>query len=227
MTGTTIMAVEFDGGVVMGADSRTSSGNYVANRVSDKISPLADNIYICRSGSAADTQAISEMVRHYVSSHSIEVGRMPEVKAAANLVKMIAYNNKSQLMAGMIVAGWDPRHGGSVYNIPLGGAMLRQPFCIGGSGSTYIYGHCDATFREGMSRKECQDFVFKAVTLAMARDGSSGGVVRLCTIDKNGVERSFFPGNKLPLYHDEIGEPGILDSQRGRPVSQERMAAMQ
>lgn len=27
-TGTTIMAVAFDGGVVLGADSRTSSGNY-------------------------------------------------------------------------------------------------------------------------------------------------------------------------------------------------------
>ncbi|RYY70816.1 hypothetical protein EON63_22210 [archaeon] len=31
------MAVVFDGGVVMGADSRTSTGSYVANRVSDKV----------------------------------------------------------------------------------------------------------------------------------------------------------------------------------------------
>lgn len=29
------------GGVVLGADSRTSSGSYVANRVQDKITPLA------------------------------------------------------------------------------------------------------------------------------------------------------------------------------------------
>jgi hypothetical protein len=33
-TGTTIMACEFDGGVVMAADSRTSMGDFVANRVS-------------------------------------------------------------------------------------------------------------------------------------------------------------------------------------------------
>lgn len=37
-----------------------------------------------------------------------------------------------------------------------------------------------------------------ALSLAMARDGSSGGVVRLCTIDKEGVERKWIPGDKLP-----------------------------
>ncbi len=32
----------------------------------------------------------------------------------------------------------------------------------------------------------------------MARDGSSGGVIRLVTIDKSGVSREFIPGDKLP-----------------------------
>ena len=59
-TGTTIVAVSFDGGVVLGADSRVSTGNYVSNRASDKITSLADNVYMLRSGSAADTQAIAD-----------------------------------------------------------------------------------------------------------------------------------------------------------------------
>ena len=41
---TTIMAVTFDGGVVLGADSRTSTGNYIANRVTDKLTQLTDNV---------------------------------------------------------------------------------------------------------------------------------------------------------------------------------------
>jgi 20S proteasome subunit beta 1 len=57
------MAVQFDGGVVVGADSRTTTGNYVANRVSDKLTPVHERIYCCRSGSAADTQMIAEYVR--------------------------------------------------------------------------------------------------------------------------------------------------------------------
>lgn len=35
-------------------------------------------------------------------------------------------------MAGIIVAGWDKYRGGSVYNIPLGGSLHKQPFAIGG-----------------------------------------------------------------------------------------------
>ena len=92
-----------------------SPGSYIANRVADKISSLADNVYICRSGSvrpltrlprdspslaagllalesareysltptlllvlashtpwrlqAADTQAITSFVRHYIDQH--------------------------------------------------------------------------------------------------------------------------------------------------------------
>lgn len=50
------MAVAFPGGVVIGADSRTTMGSYIANRVTDKLTYLHERIYCCRSGSAADTQ---------------------------------------------------------------------------------------------------------------------------------------------------------------------------
>ena len=43
-SGTSIIAVEFDGGVVLGADSRTSTGSCVANRVSDKLTEVHDTI---------------------------------------------------------------------------------------------------------------------------------------------------------------------------------------
>lgn len=39
------------------------TGPYIANRVSDKITSLHDHICVCRSGSAADTQAVSDIVR--------------------------------------------------------------------------------------------------------------------------------------------------------------------
>ncbi|CAB1104144.1 unnamed protein product [Ectocarpus sp. CCAP 1310/34] len=132
------MAVQYDGGVIMGADSRTSTGTYVANRVSDKITSLHDHIYACRSGSAADTQAITDYVRYFLASHSVELGRLPLVKTAAKMARGLCYNNKDRLLAGMIIAGWDPVDGGTVYEIPLGGTMMKQKFAIGGSGSTYM-----------------------------------------------------------------------------------------
>merc|ERR1712137_1463390 len=104
-------------------------------------------------------------------------------------------------MAGIICAGWDPYNGGQVYSVPLGGALIRQQYAIGGSGSTYIYGYCDSAFKEGMSREEAEAFVRKALSHAMSRDGSSGGVIRTVTINKDGSHRQFFCGEELP-YKD-------------------------
>lgn len=39
-----------------------------------------------------------------------------------------------------------------------------------------------------------------ALSLAMSRDGSSGGVIRMCVITEGGVERLFIPGNELPKF---------------------------
>ena len=33
-----------------------------------------------------------------------------------------------------------------------------MPFAIGGSGSTYLYGYVDATYKEGMTKEECMNF---------------------------------------------------------------------
>jgi 20S proteasome subunit beta 1 len=59
-TGTTIVACTYKDGVVIGADSRVSTGNYVSNRASDKITELCDSVYLLRSGSASDTQAVAD-----------------------------------------------------------------------------------------------------------------------------------------------------------------------
>jgi len=195
--GTSIMAVAFNGGVVIAADSRTSSGDYVSNRVSDKLSAVSDRIYCARSGSAADTQAIADMATYYLELHSIELAKDPSVAVAARLFGDVIYSNKERLLAGIIVAGWDAQKGGAVWSVSLGGAVVQQPFAIGGSGSTYIYGWCDANFKAQMTRAECQLFVRRGLSHAMARDGSSGGLIRMITIDQKGAERNVIEGDKL------------------------------
>ncbi len=197
-TGTSIIAVKYDGGVVLAADSRVSTGVYISNRASDKITAVDDKILVCRSGSAADTQAVSDYVRYFLDSHKMEYGKPPRVSTAANFFRSLCYDNKDMLTAGIIIAGYDEFKGGQVYALPIGGALLERPYATGGSGSTYIYGLCDAYYREGMTKAQCEEFVVKALSHAMARDGSSGGVIRIATVDKSGVERKFVPGDKLP-----------------------------
>lgn len=153
------MAVAFEGGVVIGADSRTTMGSYIANRVTDKLTYLHDRIYCCRSGSAADTQAVADVTHAQLQQYHMVHQAPPTVHVAATMLEGLCYSNKDRLSAGIIVAGWDPVSGGTVYNIPLGGGLFKGPWAIGGSGSTYIYGYCDATFREGWNKEETVEFV--------------------------------------------------------------------
>ncbi|CAG0893740.1 unnamed protein product [Darwinula stevensoni] len=156
-TGTTLFAMEFADGVVIAADSRTSTG--------------------------------------------VEMGEMPLVQTAANCFREICYNYRDTLIAGIICAGWDKQEGGQVYSIPLGGMLVRQPLTMGGSGSTYVYGFIDSYYKPKMSKEEAVDFATKAVALAISRDGSSGGIVRLGVITKDGIERRIVPGDKLPKFY--------------------------
>nr|UCK81602.1 proteasome subunit beta type-6 [Arenicola marina] len=201
-TGTTIMAVEFEDGVVIGADSRTTTGAYIANRVTDKLTKVTDTIYCCRSGSAADTQAIADIVNYNLNFQKIQMNEEPLVKTAAAVFQNLCYGYRDQLSAGIICAGWDRKAGGQVFSIPLGGMCLRMPFAIGGSGSTYIYGYVDSAFKENMTREECLKFTANAVSLAITRDGSSGGIIRLACITKDGVERQTLLHDQLPRFYE-------------------------
>ncbi|XP_036846338.1 proteasome subunit beta type-6 isoform X3 [Oncorhynchus mykiss] len=194
------MAVEFDGGVVIGADSRTTTGAYIANRVTDKLTPIHDHIFCCRSGSAADTQAVADAVTYQLGFHSIELDEPPLVQTAANLFQQMCYRYREELMAGIIVAGWDKRRGGQVYTVPMGGMIVRQPVSVGGSGSSYIYGFMDSNYKPGMTKEECLHFCTQALALAMERDGSSGGVARLAAITEEGLERRVVLGHQLPKF---------------------------
>ena len=111
----------------------------------------------------------------------------------------IIYNNKDNFSAGLIVAGWDPVDGNSVYSIPMGGTILKVPFALGGSGSTYIYGLIDSEFRPDLTEDEARALVKKCVSHAMARDGSSGGSIRTVTVTAERNFRDYTPGNTLPF----------------------------
>eukprot|EP00992_Anisonema_acinus_P008103 TRINITY_DN4174_c0_g1_i1.p1 TRINITY_DN4174_c0_g1~~TRINITY_DN4174_c0_g1_i1.p1 ORF type:complete len:270 (+),score=54.73 TRINITY_DN4174_c0_g1_i1:52-861(+) len=202
--GTSIMAVRFKDGVIIGADSRTSMGTYIANRVSNKLTQVGDRIFCCRSGSAADTQAVARIVAHSLEQHSMEKGKLPLVKTAAKLFQQICYTYRHQLSAGIIVAGWDPLEGGKVFSVNLGGSCIERQFTLGGSGSTYIYGWVDEHFRENMTKEEALNFIRTALAHATARDGSSGGAIRTAVITADGVEDAVvhWPVNAYSLEKD-------------------------
>ena len=91
------MAITFRDGVILGADSRTTTGAYIANRVTDKLTQVHDTIWCCRSGSAADTQAVADIVQYHLGNYGIMNEEAPTTQTAAALFQELCYANKEQL----------------------------------------------------------------------------------------------------------------------------------
>lgn len=194
------MAVTFNGGVVLGADSRTTQGTYVASRVSDKIEPIHSRIFCLRSGVSSHTQALARYIRHYLSQYAVNENlEFPEVSVAARMFQIMNYSNKDFLRASIIVGGWDAVVGPQVFELTMGGSLVPLPFALAGSGSGYIYGFCDSNWKPDMTEHEAVDFVKNALSLAMSRDGSSGGVIRYAVVKPDGVTRHYVSQSELPF----------------------------
>eukprot|EP00357_Protocruzia_adherens_P019579 CAMPEP_0114990080 /NCGR_PEP_ID=MMETSP0216-20121206/10573_1 /TAXON_ID=223996 /ORGANISM="Protocruzia adherens, Strain Boccale" /LENGTH=208 /DNA_ID=CAMNT_0002353167 /DNA_START=97 /DNA_END=723 /DNA_ORIENTATION=+ len=199
-TGTTIMAVCYDGGVMVGADSRTSSGSIVSSRATNKIDQLHKKIFVCRSGVASHTQITCQYVQHWLNMHTIELdGDLPQVKTAAKLFQQIIYHNKG-LVAGILCAGFDDVEGPQIYQIGLGGTVVPSRVALSGSGSVFIYGYADANYKENMTRAEAKEFLTNSISLAMSRDASSGGMVRLTDIHADGTDYDYVTYPNLPHH---------------------------
>mmetsp|Transcript_9547 Transcript_9547/g.24898 ORF Transcript_9547/g.24898 Transcript_9547/m.24898 type:complete len:218 (+) Transcript_9547:1070-1723(+) len=200
--GTTVVAIEIQDGVMIGTDSQTSSGPLVSNKISDKISYLTRSIVCCRSGSAAQTQNTIDNLRSLVLTNLFERKFPLKVQHLAQIFREYCYRENA-VNSGFICSGWDCFHGGQIYSITQGGYIFNQSIILMGSGSIFIQGFCDANYRLKMSELESKNFLTKALSLAILRDGSSGGFIRLAKITKKGIERLVLNPIK-PFYKIEV-----------------------
>lgn len=61
------------------------------SRVTDKLTPVTENVFACRSGSAADTQAITDVVKYEAGLLALERGKPVPVHTVAWRYKDICY----------------------------------------------------------------------------------------------------------------------------------------
>jgi len=122
------MAAAYEGGVILAADSRTSTGRYVANRAAGKLTQIADRVFVCRSGSAADTQAVAGYVQFYIAQHQAESGRELLVANAAELCMQARARAEGRGEQRAHAARLRVRLKGSPRPSPLAPALHRRSF---------------------------------------------------------------------------------------------------
>jgi len=204
--GTTIVAAQYAGGVVMAGDRRSTMGNLIAQRDIEKVFAADDYSLVGIAGTAG---LAVEMVRLYqveLEHYEKIEGTQLTIDGKANRLATMIRSNLAMAMQGLAVvpmfAGFDPdapsvAEGGRIYSFDVTGSRsLERYYHSVGSGSLFARGSLKKLWRDGLDREAIVRVVVEALYDAADDDSATGGpditrgiypVVMLATAD--GTER--------------------------------------
>ncbi|XP_074274371.1 proteasome subunit beta type-7-A-like [Silene latifolia] len=186
-TGTTIVGLVFQDGVILGADTRATEGPIVADKNCEKIHYMAPNIYCCGAGTAADTENVTDMVCSQLNLHRHHTGRESRVVTALTLLKSHLFGHQGHVSAALVLGGVDVT-GPHLHTIYPHGSTDTLPFATMGSGSLAAMSVFESKYREGLSREEGIKLVSEAISSGIFNDLGSGSNIDICVITKGNVE---------------------------------------
>lgn len=186
-TGTTIAGIVYKDGVVLGADTRSTSGSTVADKNCEKIHYIASNIYCCGAGTAADTEAVTNMVSAQLELHRYATGRKARVVTSLTMLKQHLFQYQGHVSAALVLGGVD-LNGPHLFTVYPHGSTDALPFATMGSGSLNAMAVFEAGYKDDMTKEEAMDLVARAIKSGIYNDLGSGSNVDLCIITKDGTE---------------------------------------
>jgi hypothetical protein len=106
-TGTSIAAVIFQGGVILGADTRSTAGDIVSTKTQRKIHYIAENILCCGAGTSADTDQVTQLCAANLRLFGLNTGLQPRVEQAAAFLVNHLFDYWGHVQASLVLAGAD------------------------------------------------------------------------------------------------------------------------
>lgn len=184
--GTTIVAVTFDGGVILAGDRRATMGNLIASRDVDKV-------YVTDDYSAAGIAGTAGMAIELVRLFAVELEHYEKIEGVsltfngkANKLSSMVRANLGAAMQGLAVVpllvGYDldaadARHAGRIvsYDVVGGRYEERSGYHAVGSGSLFAKSAMKKLYRDGMTEDEALRVAVEALYDAADDDSATGG----------------------------------------------------
>ena len=185
--GTTTCALTCTDGVVLAADTRASAGFFIADRHVMKIQKVDRHLGMTIAGGVADAQNLVDVMRYNANIYRISNREIMPVNSAARLCSNVLFNQRYfPYYVQIILAGYDNKGGGQIYNIDLFGSMTSEKYISTGSGSPVAYGYLESEYKEGSSVNEAYKIAIQAVAAAIRRNSGTGDSINAVIIDKDG-----------------------------------------
>ncbi|KAK9836089.1 hypothetical protein WJX81_000537 [Elliptochloris bilobata] len=186
-TGTTIVGLIFKDGVVLGADTRSTSDTTVADKNCEKIHFIAPNIYCCGAGTAADTENVTGMVSSALELHRYATDRESRVVTAMTMLKSHLFRYQGHVSAALVLGGVDLR-GPHLFTVYPHGSTDSLPYATMGSGSLNAMAVFEEGYKEGLDRMGAVKLVARAIRSGIFNDLGSGSNVDVCVITRGKVD---------------------------------------
>ena len=181
LTGTTICGVVYNGGVVLGADTRATGGSEVCDKNCQKIHFLADNIFCCGAGTAADTEKTTELISSQLELLKMNSGTEGRVVAACTMLKRMLFRYQGHISAALVLGGVDAM-GCHLYDVYPHGSTSKLPYVSMGSGSLAAMSVLETGYEEDMDEEKAVNLVKDAILAGIFNDLGSGSNVDITVI---------------------------------------------
>lgn len=179
--GTTIVAVAFEGGIVMAGDRRATSGNMIAQRDIEKVFRADEYSAIAIAGAAGIGLEIVRLFQVELEHYEKMEGRTLTLEGKANRLATMVRGNLGMAMQGLVVVplfgGYDEiRGGGRIFSYDAtGGRYEEHDFHSIGSGSVFARGALKKLYRQDLSQEDAAMVCVQALYDAADDDSATGG----------------------------------------------------
>lgn len=199
---TTIVALTFDGGVLMAGDRRATAGNMIASRSIEKVFPADEYSAVGFAGSAGIGLELIHLFQLELEHYEKIEGSLLSLTGKANRLATMLRGNLPMAMQGLAVvplfAGYDlDKDTGRIFSYdPTGGRYEEHEHHGVGSGSVFARGALKKLWRRGMDAEAAIHVAVEALYDAADDDSATGGpdTVRgifpvVATVTPDGYER--------------------------------------
>lgn len=189
-TGTTIVAIRFNNGVIVASDKRASAGALmVIDKSTKKIYKITDSIVMGTAGLVADAQMLAKILSAELKLKELRSKIKVTANEAANLLSRIMYSYKYfPFYTEIIIAGKDNDEYAIYMLDEFGGLTKHDDFIATGSGMMYALGVLEANYKKDLSKEEAVELAKKAILAAIERDLGSGEGIDIYIVTDKGIE---------------------------------------
>jgi 20S proteasome subunit beta 7 len=191
VTGASVIAVSYNGGIILGADTLASYGSMARYKGVCRLSQVGSSTIVGGTGEMSDFQQMQQYLEDITdSSWLCEDGLELKPAEVYSYMGRVLYNRRTKmnpLYNQFIVAGYEDGKPFLGY-LDHQGTCYTDKFMATGFGKHMSLPMIRTAYKEDMTEQEARDLVAKCLEVLFYRDCYSSNEVQLAKVDATGVK---------------------------------------